>query len=99
MNIKIYTAPGCKHCHELRLFLKSRGLRFFELSTNQLKNAKEAVRISGQMGVPVIDINGQIIVGWNQAVLDKAISLGRHPIMNGALDELADKEFGDGKNS
>jgi glutaredoxin 3 len=38
--------------------------------------ANEMVKISGQMGVPVIDIGGQIIVGWNKDAIEEAISSG-----------------------
>jgi glutaredoxin len=56
-------------------YLKSRGVSYTEYNVAQdMRKAEEMVRKSGQMGVPVLDINGKVIVGFNKPEIDKALS-------------------------
>jgi len=55
-------------------WLKARNVRFEEYNVaSDPRKAEEMVRKSGQMGVPVTDINGKIIIGFNTAELERAL--------------------------
>lgn len=74
MKIKVYTTPTCPYCIQVKKFLKEKGHEFEEIDVMASEEAMdEQKRISGQMGVPVIDINGQIIVGWNMQALEEQL--------------------------
>ncbi len=74
MEIKIYSTPTCTYCKMAKSYFQQKNVSFteFDVSKDQAK-AQEMVSKSGQMGVPVIDIDGKIIVGFNKAEIDKAI--------------------------
>ncbi|HOV63846.1 MAG TPA: glutaredoxin domain-containing protein [Spirochaetia bacterium] len=75
MAVSIYTTPTCGYCSLAKDYLRKRNIKFTEYNVAQdpLK-AEEMVRKSGQMGVPVLDINGKIIVGFNQSEIERALS-------------------------
>ncbi len=75
-NIKIYTTPTCPYCYMLKSFLKEKNVVFEEIdvSSNPQK-AKELVQKTGQMAVPVIDIEGKIIVGFNKELISKELGI------------------------
>lgn len=74
MAIKIYSTPSCGYCNKAKAYFKANKIAFtdYNVASDQRK-AEEMVRKSGQMGVPVIDINGRIIVGFNQSEVDRAL--------------------------
>jgi glutaredoxin-like YruB-family protein len=72
--IKVYTAPNCPYCEALKRFLKENGILFEELDVSKdPKVVTELISKSNQAGVPVIDINGKIIVGFNREAIIKAL--------------------------
>jgi len=75
-KVKIYSTPTCHYCHVAKDFLKEKGIKYeeFNVSTDLAKR-KEMMEISGQMGVPVIDIGGQITVGFNEEVILELLGL------------------------
>ncbi len=74
MAISVYTTPSCTYCRLVKDWLKQRNVRFDEYDVaRDPRRADEMVRKSGQMGVPVTDINGRIIVGFNQGALEAAL--------------------------
>ena len=74
MKIIIYSTQICPHCHHAKDYLKDKGIEFedIDVSADRVK-AKEMVEKSGQMGVPVIDIDGTIIVGFDRRRIDEAL--------------------------
>ncbi len=75
MTIRLYTTPTCPYCRLVKDFLKEKQLSFEEIDvTSDHKSVQEMVKLSGQMGVPVVDIDGKIIVGWNKAALEETIN-------------------------
>ncbi len=74
MSVTIYTTPSCGYCTMAKNYFRQKNIRFteYDVARNTAK-AEEMVRKSGQMGVPVIDIKGQIIVGFNQPVIENAL--------------------------
>lgn len=75
-NIIVYSTPTCPYCIRLKQFLKDSNIEFndIDVSANQEKG-QEMVEKSGQMGVPVLDIDGQIIVGFDKGAIEKALKL------------------------
>jgi len=74
MAIALYSTPSCGFCTKAKAFFREHHIPFTEynVAADQRK-AEEMVRKSGQMGVPVIDINGKIIVGFNQPEIERAL--------------------------
>jgi len=71
MTIKIYTTPTCPYCQLAKDFFKEKNLEFEEINVaSDLEALKEMVYKSSQMGVPVIDIDGEIFVGFDQPALE-----------------------------
>jgi glutaredoxin 3 len=74
MALTIYTTPTCGYCHKAKAFLQQRHIPYTEVDVSRdQRRAEEMVRKSGQMGVPVIDVNGKIIVGFNQGEIERAL--------------------------
>lgn len=75
-KVKIYSTPACPFCMMSKKFLKENNIDFedIDVSTDQAK-AKEMVQKSGQMAVPVIDIDGEIIVGFDKEKIRKTLGL------------------------
>lgn len=75
-NVKIYTTPTCPYCAMAKAFLKENGISFVEKNVGEDRAAAtEMMEKSGQMGVPVLDINGEIIVGFDRNAIKKALKL------------------------
>lgn len=67
----IYTLPTCEYCHLAKAYFKKRGVAYKEVDVDKdPKSQKEMIVKSGQFSVPVIDINGQIIIGFQKNTLD-----------------------------
>lgn len=76
-NIKIivYRTPTCPYCHMVSEYLRMIGVPFTEVDVSTDHSAAvEMVMKSGQMGVPVIDINGAIIIGFDKNAIDRELS-------------------------
>ena len=74
-KVVIYTTPTCPYCHRVKEYLSRKGIPYTDINVAQdREKAKEMIQKSGQMGVPVITIDNEIIVGFNQALLDKLLS-------------------------
>lgn len=66
MKVIVYSTQGCPWCVKVKEWLKENKIEFEEIDVGANMNAaREMVEKSGQMGVPVIDINGQIVVGFD----------------------------------
>lgn len=74
-EVDVYSTPTCPYCTHAKEYLQSRGVKFndWDVSVDKQK-AKEMIQKSGQMGVPVLQINGRIIVGFNRPLIDDALS-------------------------
>jgi len=75
--IKIYSTPTCVYCKTLKGYLEKNNIDFqdIDISKNE-KDLQEMIKASGQMGVPVVDIDGEIIVGFDKAKIDKLLKIG-----------------------
>jgi glutaredoxin 3 len=74
MAVTVYSTPSCGYCNKAKAYFRSNRIPFteYDVSRDQRK-AEEMVRKSGQMGVPVIDVHGKIIVGFNVSEIEKAL--------------------------
>ena len=71
-EVTIYTTPTCPWCHKAKAWLRDRKIRYREVDvTSDRSGAEEMVRISGQTGVPVIVVGGEVIVGFNRNRLNE----------------------------
>ena len=75
MNITVYSTDTCPWCKRAKDYLRGKGAEFKEVNVGVDRNgAMEMVKKSGQQGVPVLDIDGHIIIGFDQARIDSLIS-------------------------
>jgi len=75
MKIKVYSTKTCHYCKLLKEWLKEKKIEFEEVDVGRdMKSAQEMVDKSGQMGVPVTDIDGEIIVGFNREAIMEIIN-------------------------
>ena len=75
-KVYIFTVPDCIYCHNLRLFLKECGVRFKERDISRdEKSQKELFKKTGQKGVPILEIDGKIVVGFDRKKICKLLSL------------------------
>lgn len=72
--IKIYTTPTCVYCKMAKEFFQKKGVQYEEYNVAEDEKARnEMFEKSHQMGVPVIEIDNEIFVGFDRAGLEKAI--------------------------
>ena len=74
MTIKIYTTPTCPYCTMAKQYLDSKNVKYEHIDVSADRNAAtEMIQKSGQRGVPVLDINGSIVVGFDKDKIDSMI--------------------------
>jgi glutaredoxin 3 len=72
--ITIYSANWCAFCHAAKDYLDKKGVQYVEKDVEaDPANAREAVDKSGQTGIPVIDIDGTIIIGFDRPKIDAVL--------------------------
>ena len=73
-QVTVYTADWCGFCHAVKQYLDKIGVAYEQkdVDANPVY-AEESVQKSGQRGIPVIDIDGEIIVGFDRPKIDKAL--------------------------
>jgi glutaredoxin 3 len=75
-QVTIYSTPTCGYCHVAKDFFNAHNVQFVEKNVaTDLEARKEMVDKSQQMGVPVIDVNGSIMVGYNEAKLRQLLGV------------------------
>lgn len=75
-NVTVYSTPTCPYCKLAKEFLKEKNIPYKEIDVSaDPAAANEMVKKSGQMGVPVVEIGTQIIVGWNKGALEEALGV------------------------
>ena len=77
MNVTVYTTPTCGYCHQAKKYLSERGVKYTEHDVSRDKAAAdEMVRLTGQMGVPVIVVDGKPIIGFDRPRLESLLAKG-----------------------
>lgn len=75
-QVKIYSTPTCPYCKMTKQFLQENNIQFTDINVaDDQAAAEEMVERSGQMGVPVLDIEGEIIVGFDKGKIKKALGI------------------------
>ena len=74
-KVKVYSTPSCPWCVKVKEFLKQKNVKFDDIDVTQDPEAlDEMVEKSGQRGVPVVDVNGTIIVGFDKDAIEDALA-------------------------
>jgi glutaredoxin-like YruB-family protein len=74
-NPEIYSTPTCTYCHAAKDFFTQNGVEYTEYDVAaDINKRAEMVEKSGQMGVPVIDIEGTIIIGFDEERIKEALA-------------------------
>ncbi len=75
-NVKVYSTPTCPYCFRAKEFLKENNVQFEDLDVSASQEAgQEMIDKSGQMGVPVVEINGDIVVGFDKERISQLLGL------------------------
>lgn len=74
-EVKLYSTPTCPYCRMAKDFLEKEGVTFNVIDVSEdVKAAQEMVDKSGQMGVPVMEVENTIIVGFDRETYRKALA-------------------------
>ena len=75
-NVTIYSTPTCHFCHMTKDFLKEKGIGYTDFNVaSDLEKRREMVEKSGQMGVPVIFVGSEMIIGFDKERLVSALGI------------------------
>ena len=74
MSVKVYSTPTCPYCTMAKKYLDTKNVQYddVDVSVNR-EAAMEMVERSGQRGVPVLDINGSIVIGFDKDKIDSLV--------------------------
>jgi len=74
-KVVVYSTPTCPYCKRAKDYLSRKEIPYVDYNVAQdREKAKEMIQKSGQMAVPVITIDNEVVVGFNQTLLDKLLS-------------------------
>lgn len=74
-QVIVYSATWCAFCHAVKDYLDKQGVKYEDRDVESKKEwLDESVTKSGQMGIPVLDINGTIIIGFDRPKIDTALA-------------------------
>ncbi len=74
-NVTIYSTPSCPYCIHAKEYLREEGVPFKDIDVSMDQaGAEEMIRKTGQLGVPVIDVDGRIMVGFRKDLLARLIN-------------------------
>ena len=75
-RVLVFTTPTCPWCTRVKQYLRQRNVKFREIDVSRdAAAARDLVRRSGQTGVPVVEIDGRPIVGFDKPKIDKLLGL------------------------
>lgn len=74
--VKVFSTPTCPYCVTLKEYLKEHNIEFEDIDVSQNEKARnEMIEKSGQMGVPVVDINGEVVVGFDKEKIKNLLKI------------------------
>ncbi len=74
--VKVYSTPSCPYCIRAKQYLKDNAVDFEDVDVSMNEEAaEEMIKKSSQMGVPVIDIDGELIIGFDKDKIKKALGI------------------------
>ena len=73
-NVSIYTTPTCHYCHAAKVFFDENNVKYeeFNVAEDQEKR-QEMIEMTGQMGVPVIHIGDDVVIGFDEGKLKELL--------------------------
>jgi glutaredoxin-like YruB-family protein len=75
-RVVLFTTPTCSWCRKVKSYLRENQIRFKDIDVSRdQRAAKDMVRMTGQMGVPVVLINNKPIVGFDKAQIDRLLGI------------------------
>jgi glutaredoxin 3 len=76
--VKIYSTPTCVYCKTLKGYFQKNGVDFEDIDISKDEQAlQKMIKDSGQMGVPVVDIDGEIILGFDKEKIDELLKINQ----------------------
>ncbi len=76
-DVKIYTTPTCPYCVKAKEYFTRKGIKYAEYNVAQDREAlQEMTKLSGGRSVPVITVDDEVLIGFNQDKLDKLLAGG-----------------------
>lgn len=72
-DVTIYTTPTCGYCRQAKRYLAEKGVQYKEVDVSTDAAAEEVVHRTGQFGVPVIDVGGTLVIGFDRARLEELL--------------------------
>lgn len=75
-KVFLYSTAFCPWCHKTKEFFSAHKVKYKDIDVgSNIKAAQEMIKKSGQQGVPVIDVDGEIIVGYDENALKKTLEI------------------------
>ncbi len=75
-RVIVFSTPSCTFCNITKKYFREKGIRFRDVDVSRdPAAARDMIRRSGQQGVPVIDIGGRIVVGFDRAKIDRYLGI------------------------
>ena len=75
-RVIVFSTPTCSFCNMAKKYFREKGIRYKDVDVSRDQAAaRDMVRRSGQSGVPVIDIGGKIIVGFDRPKINKLLGI------------------------
>jgi len=75
-KVIVFSTPTCTYCNMAKSYFREKGIKFTDIDVSRDQSAaRDMVRRSGQMGVPVIDIGGKIVVGFNRPQVNTLLGI------------------------
>ncbi len=75
-KVVVFSTPTCSYCNMAKSYFREKGIKFTDIDVSRDQSAaRDMVRRSGQMGVPVIDIGGKIVVGFNRPQVNALLGI------------------------
>ncbi len=76
MNVIVYSTPTCPYCKLVKKFLTKHDVAFTDIDVSaDDRAAHDMIKKTGQLGVPVVEIDGKTIVGYDEDALKKALKI------------------------
>lgn len=74
--VKVYSTSDCSWCKKTKAYLQSKGIDYIDINVEKdMEGRKEFLQISKQQSIPTINIDGNIIVGFDKDAIDKHLNL------------------------
>jgi glutaredoxin-like YruB-family protein len=75
-RVIVFSTPTCTYCNAAKRYFREKGIKFRDVDVSRDQAAaRDMVRRSGQMGVPVIDIGGKIVVGFDRSKINQYLGI------------------------